>query len=187
VVDLRASNCSLLNINSLEPSPFPLLQLREGETKASRHPTLILSAPLCLRWLVGHRRGRGATRSACGVYTPFLCLGLGRLGVRLPMAMMALRSCYLIFTSGCGVGSYAKLGDVVRVFFCFFHGESKVGGGFGAQYVRIVFIPLLVIGVVLPFGGFELRVVGDAGDCGCLYWAGILGSGGVSLQLVFPL
>jgi hypothetical protein len=101
--------------------------------------------------------------------------------------MMALRSCYLVFAFGCSVGSYAKLGDVVGVFFCFIHGESKVGDGFGARYVRIVFVPLLVIGVVLPFGGFELWVVGDAGDCGCLFWAGILGSGGVSLQLVLLL
>jgi hypothetical protein len=72
------------------------------------------------------------------------------------------------------------------MFFCFLHGKSKVGDGFGAQYVRIVFVPPLAIRVVLPFGGFELRVVDDTGDCGCLYWAGILGSGGVSLQLVFP-
>jgi hypothetical protein len=35
---------------------------------------------------------------------------------------------------------------------------------------------------MFPFGGIELRVVGLAGDCRCLYWVAILGVQGVVIS-----
>jgi hypothetical protein len=110
--------------------------------------------------------GRGVARSACGVYTPLLYLGLGRLGVCLPSVLMAPRSCYLVFDSSCGVGSYAKLGVIVRVFFCL-HGGSKVGCSVCEDWLRSLFG---------DWGGAPLWWVRAPGSWWCR-WLQMLGLG----------
>jgi hypothetical protein len=185
---------------------------REGDSEAiwrrSRRRSSLPPAPA----------GRGEPCGRCVVYIPLsYYLGLGRLGFRLPAAMVAPGYCHLIFVSGLGVGFSTLLGGDLEVFFCFLLGESKCGAGLvvvvGARFVRLVYSSLLAIGVdkiqvggiagdggscllrapigvemlLFPFGGLKLQVVGSAGDGGCFFWAGSFGSEGARSRLFLLL
>jgi hypothetical protein len=107
------------------------------------------------------------------VYIPSLYyLGLGRLGFRLPKALVAPGYCCLVFVSGFGM-----LGGGLEVSFCLLHSESECGAGlvvvFGYHYVRLDSCPLLVLGVhilLLPFGGMKPWVANGASDGGVFFW-----------------
>jgi hypothetical protein len=117
--------------------------------------------------------GGGEPRGRRAVYIPSLYyLGLGRLGFRLPKALVAPGYCCLVFVSGFGM-----LGGGLEVSFCLLHSESECGAGlvvvFGYHYVRLDSCPLLVLGVhilLLPFGGMKPWVANGASDGGVFFW-----------------
>jgi hypothetical protein len=118
-------------------------------------------------------------------------LVLGRVEFRLPRVVISSGFVCLIFISGQG-----ELGVEMEMIFCSLHGEAKDGagsdGGGGldvstARHVRLVVLSLLVIGVenlLLPGGGFWVKVVGAVSDFGSFYrvTGGFYGDG----RLVFP-
>jgi hypothetical protein len=116
--------------------------------------------------------GGGEPRGRRAVYIPSpYYLGLGRLGFRLPKALVAPGYYCLIFAS-----SFDMLGGGLEVSFCLLHSESECGAGliiiFGYHYVRLDFCPHLVLGVqilLLPFGGMKPWVAGGAGDGGVFF------------------
>jgi hypothetical protein len=100
-------------------------------------------------------------------------LVLGRVEFRLPTVAMSSGFICLVSVSGQG-----ELGVEMEMIFCSLHGEAKDGtgsdGGGGlnvsaACRVRLVVLSLLAIGVenlLLPGGGFWVKVVGAVSDFG---------------------